>query len=357
MAAQSTPARPGAAKPNEKIINLAIQGGGAHGAVTWGVIDRLLDEETLKIDSISGTSAGAVNAAALAYGIHLNGRDGAREKLDELWRTISNVGAYYSPVQRNPFEALFGRYNLDESFAYKAFDIFTRTMSPYQFNPFDINPLKDILNECIDFERLQQCTRTRLYLSATNVRTGKVHVFRTPDATVDAVLASACLPFIFKAVEIDGEHYWDGGYMGNPVLFPFFYEAEASDVVIIHVNPLEREDIPTTSTDINNRINEISFNSSLLREMRAISFVHKLLDDGWIKDEFRDKLRDVRIHSIRSDKSLVDLSVASKFNTEWSFLQELKKRGREIADQWLSEHVASIGQRSSVDLRAMFDGE
>ncbi len=346
-----------AAKSNAHPVNLALQGGGAHGAVTWGVIDRLLENEAITIDSISGTSAGAVNAAALAYGLHKAGPAGARETLDNLWREISRAGAVFSPVRRTPFDRIMGEYNLSDTLAYHAFEIFTRTLSPYQFNPFDINPLKDVLVRCIDFEALRQCVVTRLYLSATNVRTGKVHVFRTPEACVEAVLASACLPFLFKAVEIDGEHYWDGGYMGNPVLFPFFYEADSSDVIIVHVNPLERDDVPKSTTDIFNRINEISFNSSLLRELRAISFVHKLLDDGWLREEYYDRLRDVRIHSIRSDRSLLDLSVASKFSTDWTFLTELRDRGRRIADEWLEANEQDIGVRSSVNLREMFDGD
>ncbi|MEL7485811.1 MAG: patatin-like phospholipase family protein [Pseudomonadota bacterium] len=341
---------------NAKRINLALQGGGAHGAVTWGVIDRILEDERILVDSISGTSAGAVNAAALAYGLHLNDCEGGREKLEELWRAISDVGALYNPIKRTPFEVLLGGFNLDDSFAYRAFDMFTRTLSPYQFNPFDINPLRDVLERCIDFDSLRTCQKTKLYLSATNVRSGKVHVFNTSEASLDTVLASTCLPFLFKAVEIDGEHYWDGGYMGNPVLYPFFYAAESSDIIIIHVNPIDRENVPTAAPDIFNRINEISFNSSLLRELRAINFVHKLLDDGWIKDEYRDRLRDIRIHSVRSDKSLIDLSVSSKFNVEWDFLTELRDRGRDIADHWLTENFNAIGNRSSVDLRAMFDG-
>ncbi len=339
---------------NAHPVNLALQGGGAHGAVTWGVVDRHLENDDIRVDSISVTIAGAVNATALAYGLHKGGPEGARETLDNLWREISRAGAVFSPVKRTPFDQLLGEYNLSDSFAFHAFEVFTRTVSPYQFNPFDINPLKDVLVKCINFESLRHCIVTRLYLSATNVRTGKVHVFRTGDACVEAVLASACLPFLFKAVEIDGEHYWDGGYMGNPVLYPFFYEADTSDVIIVHVNPLERDDVPKSTTDIFNRINEISFNSSLLRELRAISFVHKLIDDGWLKGEYHDRLRDVRIHSIRSDKSLIDLSVASKFSTDWAFLTELRDRGRRIADAWLANHAGDIGVRSSVNLRDMF---
>ncbi|MEM9168597.1 MAG: patatin-like phospholipase family protein [Pseudomonadota bacterium] len=343
-----------ATRKNAKAINVALQGGGAHGAVTWGVLDRLLEDERLTIDSISGTSAGAVNGVALAYGLHKGGSEGGRESLETIWRTISDVGRRMNPVQRTPFEQFLGAYNLDDSVAYRAFDIFTRTLSPYQFNPFDINPLRDILERCIDFESLRACTAAQIFLSATNVRSGKVHVFRTKDLSVDAVLASACLPFLYKAVEIEGEHYWDGGYMGNPVLFPFFYEAKCSDTVIVHVNPIERDEVPMTSSDIANRINEISFNSSLLRELRAISFVHRLLDEGWLKEDYRERLRNVRVHSIRSDRSMIDLSVASKFSVDWAFLTELRDRGRRIADAWLDEHYAAIGKSSSVDLKAMF---
>jgi NTE family protein len=341
---------------NRKKINLALQGGGSHGAVTWGVLDRLLEDDRVEIEAISGASAGAVNAAALAYGIHLGGAEGGRAKLDELWKTISDIGAFYSPVKRTPFEIASNDFGLDESMSYFAFDAFTRMFSPYQFNPFNINPLRDVLTKCVNFGELRQCDAVKLFLSATNVRTGKVHLFETKDVSVDAVLASTCLPFLFKAVEIDGEHYWDGGYMGNPVLFPFFYSAQSTDIVIVHVNPLDRDKVPVTTPEIYNRINEISFNSSLLRELRAVSFVHKLLDEGWLKDEYRDRLRDIRIHSVRSDRALEDLSVASKFSVDWRFLTNLKERGRTIAGEWLNENFAAIGDHSSVDLRAMFDG-
>ncbi len=345
------------ASRRRKKINLALQGGGSHGAVTWGVLDRLLEDDRLDIEGISGASAGAVNAAALAYGLHLGGAKGARAKLDELWTTISDVGALYSPVRRTPFEIASNTFNLDESLSYYAFDVFTRLFSPYQFNPFNINPLRDVLSKCVDFDELKRCTVASLYLSATNVRTGKVHLFETKDVTIDTVLASTCLPFLFKAVEIGGEHYWDGGYMGNPPLYPFFYGARSHDIVIVHVNPIERDDVPLTTPEILNRINEISFNSSLLRELRAIAFVHKLLDEKWLKDEHHDRLRKIHVHSIRSDKSLADLTVASKFSVDWGFLSALKDRGRKIANSWLVEHFDAVGERSSVDIRAMFDGE
>jgi NTE family protein len=333
-----------------KKVNLALQGGGAHGAVAWGVLDRLLEDERIAVEGISGASAGAVNAAALAYGLFRGGRETARETLDQLWEEIARVGAFYSPVRAGPFE-------IDaDSLSYRMFDIFTRVCSPYQFNPFNINPLREVLARVIDFDELSQCPVTKLYLSATNVRTGKVQVFKTPDASIDAVLASTCLPFLFKAVEIDGEAYWDGGYMGNPVLFPFFYEAQSNDVLIVHINPLTREKVPLTAPDILNRINEISFNSSLLRELRAIAFVDRMLEEGWLKDEYKDRVKFVRVHSIRSDCPLEELSVASKFNVDRRFLESLKQRGRDIASAWLDENFESIGVRSSANIRKMFDG-
>lgn len=333
-----------------KKVNLALQGGGAHGAVTWGVLDRLLEDDRIAVEGMSGASAGAVNAVALAYGLFRGGRETARETLDAVWEEIARVGAFASPVHAGPFE------DAQDSVAYRMFDIFTRVYSPYQFNPFNFNPLKDVLASVIDFDALCKCPKTKLYLSATNVRTGKVHVFRTRDVSIEVVLASTCLPFLFKAVEIGGEAYWDGGYMGNPVLFPFFYEAESNDVLIVHINPLHRDKVPITAPDILNRINEISFNSSLLRELRAIAFVEKLLDEGWLKEEYRDQLRYVRVHSIRSDLPLEDLSVSSKFNVDRRFLQSLKLRGRKIADDWLSENFEIIGVKSSANIREMFDG-
>lgn len=339
---------------DKKSINLAFQGGGAHGAVTWGVADRLLEDDRITIDAISGSSAGAVNAAAIAYGLHINGAKGARDTLDLLWKRISAAGEVYSPVTSGPMPLTSGAASFASALTYQFFDAVTRTFSPYQFNPFDVNPLRSIIESCIDFDSLKTCKATKLFIAATNVRSGKVHVFETKDMSTDVVCASACLPFIYKAVEIDGEDYWDGGYMGNPVLFPFFYEAVTSDVVIVHVNPIERDEVPMTAAEIMNRVNEISFNSSLLRELRAINFVHKLLDDGWIKDEYRDRLRNIRIHSIRSDRALDDFDVSSKFRTDWSFLSTLKEKGRQIADEWLAENFDHLGKESSVDLAEMF---
>ena len=261
---------------------------------------------------------------------------------------------YYNPVRRLPWEGLWSGAAASFSPSFEWFSALTRYFSPYQLNPYNVNPLREALTEIVDFDELNSCRATKLFLSATNVRTGKVRVFTTGEITADVVMASACLPNLFKAVEIKGEHYWDGGYMGNPCLFPLIYHTACRNIVIIHTNPIGRPDVPTAASDIFNRVNEISFNSSLLRELRAIAFVQTLIDQGWIKDEHRDKLKHVLFHSIRADAALVDLSVASKFASDWDFLCMLRDRGRAETVQWLARNHDAIGERSSVDLGAEF---
>ncbi len=344
--------------PDAKVINLAIQGGGAHGAYAWGVIDRLLEDGRIEIEGVSGTSAGSMNAVVFAFGNMNGGRGGAREALYRFWKHISEAGAIYSPLRQTPWEYLNShlnnRWNQDGTLSYQMFDLMTRIYSPYQFNPFNLNPLRRILEEAVDFEALHDCQSTKLFLSTTDVRTGRVRVFRTEEITADVVMASACLPFLFHAVKIGEDHYWDGGYMGNPALFPLFYHTGSRDVLVIHINPIERDEVPTRSADILNRLNEITFNSSLLKEMRAIAFVTKLIEEDWIKEEHKHKLKHLIMHSIRADGVLCDLSVASKFNTDWHFLLYLRDLGRDIAGQWLEENFESIGSRSTVDVRAEF---
>ncbi len=343
-----------AAKHSDKAINVALQGGGAHGAFAWGVLDKLLEDGRLSIEAISGTSAGSMNAAVLAYGLMKGGPEEARLKLQDFWKAISDAGRIYSPVRRLPWETLWRDWNPNFSASFEWFSALTRYFSPYQLNPFDVNPLRDALTEIVDFDELRSCRVTKLFLSATNVRTGKVRVFTTNEVTADVVMASACLPNLFKAVEIAGEHFWDGGYMGNPCLFPLIYHTKCRDIVIIHINPIKRPNLPTVASDIFNRVNEISFNSSLLRELRAIAFVQKLIDRGWIKDEYRDKLEHVLLHSIRADAALLDLSVASKFVSDWDFLCMLRDRGRAETTRWLAQSYDAVGERSSIDLGAEF---
>lgn len=337
-----------------KAINLALQGGGAHGAFAWGVLDKILEDGRIDIEGISGASAGSMNAVVLAHGISKGGREGAREALHNFWEAISETGQRYNPIRRMPWETMLYGSKSDNSWAYTWFKLMVASFSPYQFNPFDFNPLRDVLESQVNFERLNQCQSVKLFLSATNIRTGKVKVFRTENITAEVVLASACLPSLFKAVQIDDQYYWDGGYMGNPVLFPFFNHTKARDIMIVHINPLERDSLPRLVDEIDDRLNEITFNASLLKEFRAIAFVHKLIDQGWLKDEYRDKLKYILVHSIRADMALGEFSLASKFDCSWDFLMLLRDRGREAAGEWLHRHFDDIGQRSTVDIRREF---
>ncbi len=333
-----------------KMINLALQGGGAHGAFTWGVLDRLLEEERLGFDGISATSAGAMNASVFAYGLAEGGRDGAKRALANFWRRISHAAAF-SPLQPTALDRLFGNRSLEWSPNFMMFDMLSRLLSPYQLNPLNYNPLREIVASCVDFEKLRTtCCPVKLFLSATNVRTGKVRVFANDEVNVDAVLASACLPFLFQAVEIDGDPYWDGGYMGNPCIFPLIYECDSTDVLIVHINPLERKHMPHTAAEILNRINEISFNSSLMREMRAIIFVTKLIDSGELKSDMKRML----MHSIAANEVMNGLGHTSKLNADWEFLTGLRDTGRAHADTWLKEHFDRLGHESTVDIRATY---
>jgi NTE family protein len=335
-----------------KKINIALQGGGSHGAFTWGVLDRLLEEDGLEIEAVSATSAGAMNAVAMAYGVSIGGRKGAKEKLEEFWREISLSGQLYSPVRTFPWERWLSGAFTEANATFALFEAVTRVWSPYQLNPFNFNPLADVLERVIDFERLNVCNKaTRLYVSATNVRSGKIRVFRNEQISSRAVLASACLPYIFQAVEIDGEHYWDGGYMGNPALYPLIYNSVSRDIVIVHINPIERSEVPTRASEIFDRINEISFNSSLMREMRAIGFVTKLIDEGALDSNRYSRML---IHSIRSDAEMAGRGVASKLNPDWSFITELREAGRRRASSWLEQNQAMIGERSTIDIAAEY---
>ena len=339
-------------KTFDKSINLALQGGGAHGAFTWGVLDRLLEDGRIFIEAVSGTSAGAMNAVVMADGLMRGGEDGARESLETFWRSISAVGAL-SPIQRGPIDVFMGKWSLDNSPSYAMFDLINRVTSPYDLNPLNINPLQAILEDAVDFDLVRSCDKMKVLISATNVETGKVRVFNRHELTGDMVMASACIPFIFQAVEIDGVPYWDGGYMGNPVLFPFYDESTSDDIVIVQINPVERKGTPRTSREIFNRVNEITFNSSLLKELRAIDFVQRLLDDGKLDPEHYRRLF---IHVIDAHDELMRLGATSKLNAEWDFLHHLFKIGRQTTDQWLEAAYDDLGARSTVDTRALFQG-
>lgn len=333
-----------------KLIELALQGGGSHGAFTWGVLDYLLGDDRVQIEGICGTSAGAMNAVALADGLDQGGREGAREALNRFWSEVSRA-AKFSPFQRTPLDHLLGRWTLDSSPGFIMFDLMSRMVSPYQLNPFDYNPLRMQLAALVDFEHVRHAEGIKLFVAATNVRTGKLKIFRREEMTVDMVIASACLPFMFQAVQIDGDAYWDGGYMGNPALFPLVEEVGGRDIVVVQINPVFREDIPSNASDILNRINEISFNASLIKEVRTIALLKKYIK---LQDGDQDHFKDVFFHRINADMELRDLSVSSKLNAEWAFLKHLHDVGYRTAQTWLNENYDALGGRSTLDIDAVY---
>jgi NTE family protein len=326
------------------LIDLALQGGGSHGAFTWGVLDRLIEEPWLRIEAISGTSAGAMNAAVLADGWTRDGAAGARAALDSYWRLVAR-GAAFSPLQRSPLDRLLGRWSLDSSPAYLALDLMTRVFSPYDLNPLGLNPLRSILAESIDFDRLAR-SPIKLFITATSVRTGRGRIFRNAEISADVLMASACLPTMFQAIEIDGEHYWDGGFAGNPTITPLVRESDAHDTILVQINPRERADIPRTATDVLDRLNEISFNSPLMKELRMIALLRQVASPGHGEGS---RWAGMRTHRIWTDK-LAAFGASSKLNAEWEFLVMLKEEGRRSTDRFLAAHADDLGKQSTTDL-------
>jgi len=334
-----------------KPICLGLQGGGAHGAFTWGVMDALAEDGRLSVAAISATSAGAVNGAAWAHGFHEAGSDGARARLRSVWEAIAATPNAFHPgaLGASGFPTPFHQW------MFGWLDAVSRLTSPYDLNPLGDNPLRRTLEGALDIGLANACPDLKLFIAATNVRTGKARIYRKEAVTLDAVLASACLPFLFQAIEIDGEPYWDGGFTANPALWPFFYEDTPDDIVIVHVNPMRREGPPPKSAlDIVNRVNEVTFNASLLAELRAIAFVKKLKARNWLADDAEQRYRDARIHSIFADEALADLGADTKYRTDRGFIDDLFNRGRETAFAWLNAHGEAVGVRSSVDLQADF---
>jgi NTE family protein len=349
-AATQPVAAPAIAQKTTRRINLALQGGGTHGAFTWGALERLLEEERIEFDGLSGTSAGAINGAVLALGLLEGGRQGAKDALNRFWRALGAKFAV-SPLKATPIEKALWGWDLQYSLAWNAFDTMTRVMSPYQLNPFpmEFNPLRKALDQSLDLARLRADKNAiRLFISATNVRTGKPKVFTRSEITVDALLASACLPNVFKAVEIDGEAYWDGGYLGNPALWPLYHERMAADIVLVQLNPLLRPELPTTTSDIMNRLNEISFNASLMSEMRAIDFVQRMLEAGRLE---QPRYRRIFLHSIEDEPRMRAFKLSTKFNGDWDFLQTLRDYGWEAADLFIRENLDKVGRESTLDIQ------
>jgi NTE family protein len=334
-----------------KSLNIALQGGGSHGAFTWGVLDKIFEDGRIWIEAISGTSAGAMNAVVAAQGMYDGGGPGARAELERFWRAVSKSGEK-SIIRSNPIDKMQGNWSLDTSPAYVWMDMLSRIASPYDTNPLRINPLRALVEEFIDFKKVRDCEDMPIFISATNVETGRVRIFQREEITVDVVMASACLPSVFHAVEIDGIPYWDGGFMGNPVLSPFIDLSPSSDIAIVQINPVERKGTPRTARDIQNRVNEITFNASLLKELRTIELVDRLLDTGRLSG---NEFRRMNVHIIEATEAMKALGASSKMNSEWDFLVHLKDIGRAAAANWIGRHFDDIGQRSTVDLRAMVD--
>jgi NTE family protein len=335
-----------------KAVNLALQGGGSHGAFTWGVLDRMFEDGRIWIDAISGTSAGALNGVVAAQGMYDGGGPGARAELERFWRAVSTAGQA-SPIARSVFDRLMGSWSLDASPGYVWMDLLTRLASPYDLNPLNLNPLRDLVGGFVDFAKVQDCEDMPIFVSATNVETGRVRVFQREEITLDAVMASACLPFLFQAVEIEGVPYWDGGYMGNPVLFPFIDHSHCADIVIVQINPVVRPGTPRRASEILNRVNEITFNSSLLSELALIEFVDRLIDDGRVDPA---EFRRVNVHILSGQEKMLPLGASSKLNTEWAFLEHLRDLGRAAADAWIAAHFDDINRRSTVRVAGRFGG-
>lgn len=331
------------------LIDLALQGGGSHGAFTWGVLDRLLEESWLEIEAISGTSAGAMNAAVLASGYAKGEREGAREALEALWRRVSRAAAF-SPFQRTPIDMMLGRWTLDHSPVFVAMDMLSRLYSPYELAPWAPNPLGDVLAESVDFDALA-AGPVKVFITATSVRTGRGRVFRNAELSPLVLLASACLPTLFQAVEIDGEPYWDGGYSGNPTMTPLIRECVSDDTIIVPINPIERPGTPTNAREILNRLNEVSFNATLLKELKMIALLRQAGDhrtaEGahWARN---------RVHYVKNEV-MVTLGYSSKLNAEWEFLTMLRDEGRKSADAFLAEHGDDLGKRSTLPIERLLE--
>jgi NTE family protein len=341
-------AGPVATRTRQKKLSLALQGGGAHGAFTWGVLDLLLEDDRLEIAGISGTSAGAVNAVILADGLARSGRDEARKRLAEFWRAVSLGGNLPSP-QRAVLDRLLAFLPM-HGLPMQAFaDGMSRHFSPYDLNPLDINPLKVLIERCVDFDAVRAFDDLDLFISATNVHTGTARVFTREEITADAVMASAALPFVFRAVEIDGVPYWDGGYSGNPAILPLLHSDASADVLVVQINPVERPVTPTSAREILHRVNEITFNSSLAAELNTVAVIDRLIEEGKLKASHG--FRRMNLHRI----ALMGrrLSATSKLKTDYDFFEMLYRAGRDATKHFLEEHFDDIGERSTIDSKTI----
>lgn len=330
----------------KKRVTLALQGGGALGAFTWGVLDALLEDERLDIVGVSGASAGAMNAVVMLEGLAEGGRERARVQLAQFWRAVS-VNGSLPTVEREVIEtflSIWDPFNLRLKMMQKTTEVF----SPYMMNPLEINPLRNVLEELIDFELVRSADEPKLFVATTNVRTGKARIFGRQELTADVVMASACLPTMFRAVEIDGESYWDGGYMGNPALYPLYTETDCADIILVQINPIRRESVPKTSSEIMDRLNEITFNSPLLQEFRAIEFVSRLIDAGRLDG---DRYKKVRLHLVAGGEAVDRYGAAAKVNPDFDMFEDLFEVGRAAGLAFLRDHFWAIGVCGTLDPR------
>lgn len=341
-------------KLEKKQVCIALQGGGAHGAFTWGVLDRLLEEDAIVAEAMCGTSAGAVNAVTCAYGLHIGGPQKAKELMEQLWHKVALSGSFL--FKPSIFDQVYGNGDIHNSPGFMMFNAVSQFLSPYNFNPLNYNPLRDVLNSLIDFEELKLYNKKKLFICATNVKTNRAKIFTNREITVDAVLASACLPFLFQAVEIDGEYYWDGGYMGNPPISPLITNTNIRDIVLIKINSININSVPTSARDIADRVNEISFNSSLINEMKLIHYRNELIRNGIIKADNKGN-REIFVHTISGYEALSQMSQSSKMNISWEFLLSLKEKGRQIAEKWIETDYNEVGLKSTFDVEEHFFGK
>lgn len=358
---KKAPAKKVAAAPKAKVetngqkpVSIALQGGGAHGAFSWGVMDRILEDGRFKIEGLTGTSAGGMNAVAVAQGLLKGSQQAAREEMRNFWQEISNSGKHSSLNNRGPIDKMLGKFTMYNSPGFMMFDMLSRMFSPYELNPHGADPLRDTIVKCFDFDKLRKNKEVKVYLCATHVYSGRLKVFSTKDLKVEALLATACLPTIHSAVEVDGEYYWDGGFIGNPVFFPLIYNCESPDIIMIQLNPTVREHLPKTAREIGDRLNEITNNASVVREMRAISFISDLIDKGLLDEK---KVKRVHMHVIEDEATFQDLGWSSKLNTEWEFLTHLFEKGRAAADKWIKENYEHVGKRTTAPMREHFVGD
>lgn len=338
------------ANPKKKVA-IAMQGGGAHGAFAWGVMDRLLEDDRIEVVGASGTSAGGMNAASMIEGIIKGSNAGGKARMNDYWREMADLSKKTSPYQLNPIDKIMKHYNLDHSFGYLAMNAIQSLLSPYEWNPTNKNPFLDFIRDFFDFQAIRTSKDKKIFLGATHVKTGKIKIFSNDQFCADALMASACLPFLYQSVKVDGEYYWDGGYIANPAIYPLIYNTSAQDIILIQLTNTHTDKIPSSKAEITDRLKEITYNGCLVHEMRAIHFISKLIDEGKIVDP---SVKRVGMHVIKNEYAFKGLNLSSALNTDWDFLQMLKNEGRKTADHWIMEHFDNLGSKTHSLDEAMF---